>query len=351
MKNFIIRLKAKIRNYAPITEKVFKIIMDGFWWPPIALTAAAIYWASVAAKLPKPSSQSTGDYGTYGDSFGQLTSLFTALGFGGLIITLMLQQRQIRNQEIEAERNQQKQEKARYEEILFKLLDIYRLTLTEVKAGNESGRNVLISAIARVDKCLKEEKVNNFSREIQGRWDSGTLTEVDHSIIDYLHFRNFKIVGTEIQVQLRLTETFEVLLAHMVSGTPNHLLNTSYKDLVFAQITQFESRYFFLVALSHPSRRKLRELLDASGFLDHFSRSQTYLLHREMYREYWGTEITEREYPSSMPISKRKIRKAMKAWKAVGGTPLQTYESMGVRKSRENNNKGRLVLSNPPPDN
>lgn len=39
--------------------------------------------------------------GQFGDSFGVLNSLFTGLGFGGLVVTLILQQRQISQQENE----------------------------------------------------------------------------------------------------------------------------------------------------------------------------------------------------------------------------------------------------------
>lgn len=315
--------------------KIYTGFLDGIWWPPIALTAVALIWFSVARDLPKPEENTVEKLGSYGDSFGQLTSLFTALGFGGLIITLMLQQRQIRNQEKENERNLRKQERVSHEELLFRLLDIYRQTLSEVRNGDLIGRDVIIKSLERVDHCIIEEKVNDLPKDIKGRWDKQELTEQDNLVIDYLQYRNFKIVSTEIQAQNRLIDTFEALLRHVVEETPNHLLNTSYKKLVYAQITQYESRYYFLVALAHPAREQLRDLLDKSGLINHFSRAQVYALHRQMYEEYWGYKINDRDTPPSVPMSKRRIKKAASAYKEIGGDPKLTYVALGVRSSQK----------------
>lgn len=322
------RLHGLLRN-------VLASLVDGFWWPPIALLLVAIYWFSVASEIPLPSEKTVDKYGVYGDSFGRITSLFTALGFGGLIITLLLQQRQIRTQEKAAKHQLQKEEKGRYEEILFRLLDIYRQTLSEVRVGDIAGRDLLRKAMERVDAGIVEDGSNALPRDLQGKWDSGILTESDRHRIDYLHFRNFKIVATEINPQARLVDTFEVLLEHMVNGAPNHLLINTYRDLVFAQITFLECRYFFLVALSHPNRNRLRDLLSRTNFFDRISRSQIHKLHRDMYKEYWGEAIEQRELPASIPMSAGKIKRAFKAHRAAGGIPKTKYTSLGVRASQK----------------
>lgn len=310
-------------------------IIDTFWWPPLALLAVALYWFHVAATIPKPIDKTVAQYGVYGDSFGQLTSIFTALGFGGLIITLLLQQRQIRAQEKVDERNRKKDEKARYEETLFRLLEIYRQTLSEVRIGEIVGRDVLKNALDRVDKGLQEDGVNCFPKDIQGRRDNKTLSESDLHRIDYVHFRNFKIVGAEINPQARLVDTFEVLLNHMVSGAPGHLLIDAYRDLVFAQITFIECRYFFLVALSHPNRIRLRDVLSKTGFFDRISRSQIHRIHRDMYKDYWGQTIGDRDSPPSIPMPQGQIKRALRAHKAAGGTPKTTYTLLRVRESQK----------------
>lgn len=311
----------------------------GLWWPPVALITVAIYWWSVASGIPFPSTGTLEHFGQYGDSFGKLTSLFTALGFGGLIITLLLQQHQIRQQESAAKIQRQRDEQLRYEEVLFRLLDTYRQTLSEVQVGTSSGRSVLREATERVDFALQEDGVHTLPGALLAKLHTGKLSATDMSRIDYLHYRNFKIVAAEILPQARLVDTFEVLLKHMYDGAPDHLLIDTYRDLVFAQITYIESRYFFLVALSHTSRSRLRELMARTGFLRKVPRSLLHQLHRDMYREYWGQEIEVRDLPPSMPMSKKKIREAFRAHRAAGGEPTKLYTTLGVRKHRDANSK------------
>lgn len=283
MKNIGQKLKKNFPYLKEIGRRIATRTLERFWWPPIALLLVVFYWFYRKESIPLPTGGSIEEYGQYGDSFGSLTSLFTALGFGGLIITLALQQRQIRNQELAEKRRHQKEAQAQYEDVLFRLLEIYRQTLFEVRVASFAGRDVLRNAIARVEKCLLEENVHCLPRDMQGRFDSQALTETDRERIDYLYFRNFKIVSAEINPQGRLLDTFEVLLEHMVFGAPDHLLIAAYKDLVFAQITYIECKYYFLVSLSITSRTKLRDLMDRSGFFDRLSRSATHKIHRQMY--------------------------------------------------------------------
>ncbi|WP_031438378.1 hypothetical protein [Methylobacter tundripaludum] len=334
MKGKTIPIAARIHWFGNQSGKALSRLIKSFWGPSVALLAVALFWLYVANGIPAPTEHTVEKYGVYGDSFGRITSLFTALGFGGLVITLLLQQRQIRAQEEDAKHNRQNDEKGRYEEILFRLLDIYRQTLSEVRVGDTTGRDVLRKALGRVDSAVVEEGVNGLPRDIKGRWDSGSLTENDRQRIDYLQFRNFKIVATEIHPQARLVDTFEVLLEHMLRGAPDHLLINAYRELVFAQITFLECRYFFLVALSHPSRARLRDLLAKTGFFDRISRSQIHQLHRDMYKEYWGQALEQRELPASVPMSPGRIKRALRAHKAAGGVPKTTYTPLGVRQSQ-----------------
>lgn len=322
----------RLRIIWALVRKGFVNFAEGFWWPPLTLLAVAVYWFSVAGRMPLPSEKTVEKYGVYGDSFGQLTSLFTALGFGGLIITLLLQQRQIRNHEEAEKHNRQKDEKSRYEEVLFTLLDIYRQTLSEVRIGKTEGRDVLERALNRVDAALINEGVNGLPSNLLAKFHKGSLSDSDRERIDYYHYRNFKIVAAEIHQQTRLVDTFEVLLEHMVKGAPDHMLINSYRELIFAQITFIESRYFFLVALSYSSRGRLRDLIARSGFIDRVSRSQNNSIHREMYKEYWGQEIKGRSMPVNVPMTPSRIKRALKANKAAGGISKTIYTPSGVKK-------------------
>lgn len=323
-----------IRSLRKWLDRILIFCIEGYWWPAVALLLVAAFWFSVANNIPLPPENTVEKYGVYGDSFGQLTSLFTALGFGGLIITIFLQQKQLRAQDEAYKHSKYKEEKGRYEEILFRLIDIYRQTLVEVRVGDSVGRSVLRDALNRVDVAIMEESVSGFPRDMQGRLDSCTLTESDLQRIDYLHYRNFKIVGAEINPQARLVDTFEVLLEHVVNGAPDKLLINTYKALVFAQITFLECRYFFLVALSHPSRSRLRELLATSGFFDRLSRDSIHRVHKDMYKQYWRVAIERRPSLNDIPMSAECIKSALRAHKIAGGVPKRTYTLLAVRQSK-----------------
>lgn len=344
MKDKKILIAARIFGCGDQVGEVLSRFIKSIWGPLVALLSVALIWFNVASNIPFPTEQTVEKYGVYGDSFGRITSLFTALGFGGLVITLLLQQRQIRAQEADTKKNRQNDERGRYEEVLFRLLDIYRQTLSEVRVGDIIGRSVLKDSLDRVDYAIVEEGVNGLPRDIKGRWDQGSITRSDRQRIDYLQFRNFKIVATEIHPQARLVDTFEVLLDHMLRGAPDHLLIDTYRELVLAQITYLECRYFFLVALSHPSRIRLRDLLAKTGFFSRISRSNIHQIHRDMYEEYWGTMLEQRELPASVPMSAGRIKRALQAHKAAGGIPKTTYTPLGVRHSQNITNCAEDIL-------
>src|SRR5690606_2234634 len=90
--------------------------------------------------------------GQFGDSFGVLNSLFTGLGFGGLIVTLLLQQKQIRQQERQILAQQRSDTLRHYEEALHRLLAMYQTTLSEVVTSKRDlhGRSVLRGSTDRV---------------------------------------------------------------------------------------------------------------------------------------------------------------------------------------------------------
>jgi len=301
------------------------------WLPFLGLVLVVWYWFYRKEGIPLPAPGVIAEHGLYGDSFGHLTSLFTALGFAGLLVTLAFQQRQIKNQDEVEERRHRKEAQAQYEDVLFRLLDMYRQTLSEVQVGEVRGRDVLQAAIERSEKCIVEEDVHEFPRDIKGRYDKGALTAVDRERIDYMYYRNFKIISIEIGSQGRLLDIFEVLLEHMVDGAPDYVLINLYKDLVFAQITFIEFKYYFLVALSVAGRKELRDLLNRSGFLDRMSRSAVHHMHRLMYEDCWGVAIAEKHLPPNVPMSEARIERALDAHRAAGGRPSKKYIPLYAR--------------------
>lgn len=280
--------------------------------------------------------------GQFGDSFGVLNSLFTGLGFGGLIITITLQQKQI-NQQDRAFHEQRKSDDARhYEDTLHRLIDLYSKALLEVASSNGSvkARNVLRDSTRRALSAIRKEGSQSIPLGIQDRYDKSELTVDDELFLDYLYFRNFKILNVEIDRQGRLIETFKNLLRHLVTRIPPHMEKSPYLDIVTSQITVVELSYFYFVALAFKNENELRELMLSSKIINRAAYIKRLKIHDCMYETFWGVNIRTFKEPVTLPMNEIRISKAIKAHRTKNSIPtnlkLNTYTSPRVTNIRTN---------------
>lgn len=290
------------------------------WWIVPIATMGLIFWFFYQGYFPLKG-ENIGERGQFGDSFGVLNSLFTGLGFGGLIVTLLLQQKQIRNQELEIQLQRQSEQIKQYEGTLHLLISMYATTLAEVTTvkGDLRARTVLRGSTDRVFEAIKKEKAHIVPLRIQERYNKNKLTEDDKEFLDYLYFRNFKILSVEIDRQGRLVQTLKVLLRHLVSRAPVDLDIKPYCDMVCAQITHIEVSYFFLISLTFNDESDLRELLLKSGLLHKAAHIKRLRIHDYMYEQFWGEDIRSLKKPQLLPISDKRINAAIRAYrKRVG---------------------------------
>lgn len=294
---------------------MIEVLRRAWWLLPIALMGGifALFYQGYFPLQGKD----IGERGQFGDSFGVLNSLFTGLGFGGLIVTLLVQQKQLRQQEQQIRMQQQSEQTRHYEEILHQLLRMYSATLAEVSTvrGDLRGRSVLRGSTDRVFEALKKERVHVVPPGIQRRYAEGKLTSTDEQELDYLYFRNFKILSVEIDRQGRLIETLKVLLQHLVRGLPLHLSIEPYKELICAQVTHVEVSYFFLVALCFKDEADLRTLLMQSGLLSKAAHVKRLHVHDYMYQQFWGQDIRAFKRPTQLAMSEKRIDAAVRAYR------------------------------------
>jgi hypothetical protein len=306
------------------------------WWIVPIVAMGMIFWLFYQGYIPLKGANLS-ERGQFGDSFGVLNSLFTGLGFGGLVITLLLQQKQISYQESEIKFQRQSEQIKQYEETLFLLMSMYAATLSEVSTekGNLQARTALRGSTDRVFEAIKREKAQLVPDNVQERYRAGRLAKEDKEFLDYLYFRNFKILSVEIDRQGRLIQTLKVLLHHLVYKAPTHLEIKPYCDMVCAQITQVEVSYFFLVALAFSDEFSLRDLLLKSGLLNRAAHIKRLRIHDYMYEEFWGQNIRSLKTPQFLPISDSRINLSIKAYRrrmgpqAVGD--LRSYHSPRAR--------------------
>lgn len=84
-----------------------------------------MYTATILVNIWPIDSKTLGQAGVFGDSFGALTSLFSALAFGCIIITIWQQQEELRITRQEIKEQQ-------FENILLRMLDIHNKIIADI---------------------------------------------------------------------------------------------------------------------------------------------------------------------------------------------------------------------------
>ncbi|WP_058962303.1 putative phage abortive infection protein [Type-E symbiont of Plautia stali] len=81
--------------------------------------------------------------GTFGDSWGALTSFFSALGFCGVLWTLKTQNESIRRVEIESSRKEKNEAKRDFENSFFNMLNLLQVIINDMRVVNKMSKDVL----------------------------------------------------------------------------------------------------------------------------------------------------------------------------------------------------------------
>lgn len=237
-----------------------------------------------------------GERGTFGDSFGVLNSLFSGLGFAGLTLTLWMQQKQIESQAFESKKLDEARQIDRYEATIHRLLDLYRKCVDEVSepaAGRAiQGRSALTSTTQDMLRMLEDKTEDvEVPPEVVERYRNGELTETDGLLLDEAFFNITSIINIELVQHRSLTDTFTLLLRHLVDDPPTFLGLEPYLLLVQSQITPSELSYFFYLALGFEEEDELRRLLAGTHLiLTTVKAAKVPQIHQLLYLRLWGED-------------------------------------------------------------
>lgn len=125
-------------------------------------------------------------FGTFGDSFGVLTCLFSGLAFAGMIITLLMQREELslQREELELTRgeiskgNKTQEAIARINAISV-IISSYNLRLADIESKfSKSGQN---ARELQTEKNNIQNKIVTFSKELEELLEKNKLTSVDSS--------------------------------------------------------------------------------------------------------------------------------------------------------------------------
>ncbi|MBC3994431.1 hypothetical protein H8R20_02365 [Morganella morganii] len=277
--------------------------------------------------------------GSFGDSFGVLNTLFSGLGFSGLLITLFYQQRQINSQEIESKKQDRVSSQLQYEETLHKLISLFHNTMKEVKINYEGGelfgRDALQKSLSIFSGKVKDSGLNILPTQLRKKYRRNKLTDDDKEIMNYYYYKHFIFLSNILSRQWRLIESFKILLRHLEENCPVNSNIQQYRDLVFSQLTYVECTYIFLVALGWKDNTELRKHMISSSMYNNCSPIKLSEVHKIMFKEFWGMNLSRMESNQAFPINKATIKNI----KIKESDILQKLENLnrGTTKKEETN--------------
>ncbi|WP_195432701.1 hypothetical protein [Morganella morganii] len=277
--------------------------------------------------------------GSFGDRFGVLNTLFSGLGSSGLLITLFYQQRQINSQEIESKKQDRVSSQLQYEETLHKLISLFHNTMKEVKINYEGGelfgRDALQKSLSIFSGKVKDSGLNILPTQLRKKYRRNKLTDDDKEIMNYYYYKHFIFLSNILSRQWRLIESFKILLRHLEENCPVNSNIQQYRDLVFSQLTYVECTYIFLVALGWKDNTELRKHMISSSMYNNCSPIKLSEVHKIMFKEFWGMNLSRMESNQAFPINKATIKNI----KIKESDILQKLENLnrGTTKKEETN--------------
>lgn len=234
--------------------------------------------------------------GTFGDSFGIVTSFFSGLAFAGIILTIILQRQEL-TESREIFRIQ------RFEGSFYRLLDLYRKNLDDIRIADNSAGTAYKGIDALSYTCKKlNETMQKYVRFLDIE-DGRMIYEV----------QLFIEVQKLLHKQARYLGTLQSLLELIERDLPNISERAPYWDIIASQITSAEARYIFYCCLVSDHDDALRELMHRSEMIGgRIRNSNLSSTHRSLYQRVHGIEIPRARTQLVMPYPRNEFKKLKK---------------------------------------
>jgi hypothetical protein len=131
--------------------------LKSYWFAYIVFLCVLIIWASgpfwMKWAYENPYNKFVDNLGQFGDVFGYLNAAFSGLAFAGIIVTIVLQSRDLRDTRSVAEKSQKELERQAqamtlqaFEQTFFQLVGLHNDILSAMQFGNERGRRIFRSS-------------------------------------------------------------------------------------------------------------------------------------------------------------------------------------------------------------
>lgn len=237
------------------------------------------------------------EYGTLGDAFGTLNSLFSGLGFAGIVVTLIVQQKQIIEQEKENSEQQRRYQIDNYEKTIYQILELYKAVLDEVMLATEekimNGRDVLQISVKNIQDIIRRESTSFYPEEIREMIVKGNLCAEHNELMQFIQYEHHKIIKNNLVWQGRLIQTAEVLFNHLETNCPQGYDISFSRRIVMSQLTHIECHYLFLVCLQTKKKTEMAVNMSRSIFNRASSKFKMMDIHRHLFESVYGVNLLE----------------------------------------------------------
>ena len=251
--------------------------------------------------------------GTFGDSFGALNSLFTGLGFAGLLITIFLQREDLKLTRLElsdtrAEIKLQSQtfRQQQFEESFYRLLSLYRENLAHLSIKAGQGSTLRIQGIEALShKQQQFDEACELQRKIPFPASGSTSAKDDYT------YELYKTCNIHFSRQARYIETLNAILLLIdkdcfISEKKEHYLN-----ILSSQFTTYEIKYLFYQAFLNPKYVILRSILSTSpSFQDRFIVDSIPPGHYDSFEYLWNITFTPERTDGDRLFSSKRFQTA-----------------------------------------
>lgn len=265
------------------------------------ITLAVLLYAGVLIYLTWPISNfSISSSGTFGDSFGLLTSLFSGLAFAGLIITINMQKDELSLQREElsltrSELNGQKEEMIeqnatlriqRFENTFFKMLELLESCRNDIRHNQHfqnSGPSLGRDAIKKFYEAFVEYNLHSwdYSNINPLRTFNESCLSISGISNAYKEFYKSN-AGEEIGHYYRTLYNI-IKLVDQSDFIDNKNL---YTNLVRAQLSRYEISLLFYNCLSDFGSEKMSPLIKKYNILKHLEESTLTPEHLDLWKSF-----------------------------------------------------------------
>jgi hypothetical protein len=247
--------------------------------------------------------------GTFGDSFGIITSFFSGLAFAGIILTIILQRQEL-TESREIFRIQ------RFEGSFYRLLELYRRNLEDIRIVEHSSDTIYKGIDALNYTCKKlNQTMQKYVRFLEVE-DGRMIYEV----------QLFIEVQKLLHRQARYLGTLQNLLELIERDLSNEDERAPYWNIIASQITSHEARYIFYCCLVSERDDEFRNLMHRAGMIGgRISNGNLSTTHRALYQRVHGVEIPKPRKQLVTPYPRSKFKNLKKRARKV----FRNLESAG----------------------